>query len=132
MKWFVILALLMAIAIAGCTRTVYQPVPVEAVHAVHDNRVAEHLKADTVHDTRFVYIKGDTVIDWRDRHHVNRVEVHDTVVIERTDSIPVPYPVERKLTRWQQTKQDYGGYAIGTVAATICIAVVWLVLRKRI
>lgn len=49
----------------------------------------------------------------------------------KSDSIPVPYPVEKKLTRWEQTKMDAGGIAIGFMATVTVIAVVWLVRRFR-
>lgn len=49
----------------------------------------------------------------------------------KSDSIPVPYPVEKKLTRWEQTKMDVGGIAIGFMATVTLIAVVWLVRRFR-
>lgn len=47
----------------------------------------------------------------------------------KADSIAVPYPVERELTWWQQTKMDFGGMALGAVVAALCVAVVWL-LKK--
>lgn len=49
----------------------------------------------------------------------------------KSDSIPIPYPVEKKLTRWEQTKMDVGGIAIGLMATVTVIAVVWLVRRFR-
>lgn len=49
----------------------------------------------------------------------------------KADSIPVPYPVERKLTKWEQTKQDVGGYALVALAAVVCVAVVWLIKKFR-
>lgn len=49
----------------------------------------------------------------------------------KTDSIPVPYPVERELTRWQQAKMDLGGVAIVAFVAIVCITVVWLIRKFR-
>lgn len=49
----------------------------------------------------------------------------------KSDSIPVPYPVEKQLTRWEQTKMDFGGIAIGAVVAVVCVAVVWLIRKFR-
>ena len=40
------------------------------------------------------------------------VESHNKDSV-RVDSIQVPYPVERKLTHWEQIKMDYGEIAIG-------------------
>lgn len=49
----------------------------------------------------------------------------------KTDSVKVLYPVERELTRWQQTKMDFGGFAIGGMAVAMCIAAVWLARKFR-
>ena len=52
----------------------------------------------------------------------------------KTDSVPVPYPVERELSRWQQAKMDVGGIAIVTAIALfigLCIAVVWIIKKGR-
>ncbi|WP_289744712.1 hypothetical protein, partial [uncultured Duncaniella sp.] len=80
---------------SGCTRKVY--VPLETVRTEKD--VVTRWFTDTViqNDTRFIFVKGDTVIDWRDRWRERIKEVHDTLYIERTDTVRVPVPVERKL-----------------------------------
>ncbi|MDE5625205.1 MAG: hypothetical protein K2I61_02670 [Muribaculaceae bacterium] len=49
----------------------------------------------------------------------------------KSDSIPVPYPVEKRLTKWEQTKMDFGGFALGAVGAVVCIAVIWLIKKFR-
>ena len=45
----------------------------------------------------------------------------DTII--RVDSVQVPYPVEKKLTKWEQTKMNAGG-----VALIMCILVVLLII----
>lgn len=52
----------------------------------------------------------------------------------KADSVPVPYPVERPLTKWEQTKMDFGGMAIvGLVALGLAVVAlaVWLIKIKR-
>ncbi len=49
----------------------------------------------------------------------------------KTDSVAVPYPVEKELTRWQQTKQDWGGTAMGLLAIGLSVAAVWLARKFR-
>lgn len=44
---------------------------------------------------------------------------------------PVPYPVERELSRWERIKMDFGGAALGVVGALLVVAVVWLVKKFR-
>ena len=125
----IMLAVVAAIGLCGCTRTVYEPV--ERVRTEYRDNVVERVVVDSVTDTRFVFIKGDTVIDYRDRIRWREREVHDTTLMVLTDSIPVPYPVERELTRWEQTKIDYGGAALGAWIAVMCIAVIWLIKKYR-
>lgn len=116
-------------ALTGCTRTVY--VPAESVRTEWHDRETERQVTDTVRDTRLVWMRGDTVLDIRDRWHRSTEYVHDTCYIERTDTARIPYPVERELTRWERVKMDMGGVALGAVAAGLCAAVVWLALRLR-
>ncbi len=113
----------------ACTRTVYEPL--ETVRTEKD--MVTRWLTDTViqNDTRFIFVKGDTVIDWRDRWRERIKEVHDTLYIERTDTVRVPVPVERKLKKWEQAKMDFGGAAIGATVVVLCIAVVWLIKKFR-
>lgn len=119
----------LAVALAGCTTTQY--VPVETVRTEYKDRVREVHTTDSVTDTRFVFVKGDTVVDYRDRVKWRDRYIHDTCTVVKTDSIAVPYPVERELTWWQRTKMDFGGVAFAVLAVALCIAVVWLTLRQR-
>lgn len=66
----------------------------------------------------------ERVVQWRDRLRT----VTDTTYINRIDSISVPYPVEKKLTKWEQAKVDYGGYALVAVIILLTLAI-WLARR---
>ena len=46
----------------------------------------------------------------------------------RVDSIQVPYPVERKLSRWEQIKMDYGAIAIGGTIAAVILLILLIIL----
>ena len=116
--------------LCGCSpKTVY--VPVESVRTEYKDRNMSQFVTDTVHDIRFVWVKGDTVHDIREREHVRLVSVHDTCLFERIDTIRVPYPVERELTRWEKTKMDYGGEAIIVLIVVITASVIWLIKKFR-
>lgn len=125
----IIVAMLLCSLLGSCTTTKY--VPVESVRTEYRDRDVERLVADTVHNTCLVWVKGDTVVDIREKERIRRVELHDTCYIERTDTIRQPYPVERSLSRWEQTKMDFGGFALGGIAVVLCIAVVWLIRKFR-
>ena len=107
-----LLALAAAVAVfgllllTGCTTTKY--VPVETVRT--DTMKVTKYERDSIyiHDSTIVREKGDTMLiekwhtRWRDRW------MHDTVYQSRVDSVPKPYPVEKRvpaeLTWWQQTR----------------------------
>lgn len=57
--------------------------------------------------------------------------IREKEYVEVPVETPVPYPVERKLTRWEQLKMDFGGMAIGAVIVAIAIAVIWMARRFR-
>lgn len=129
-------------ALCSCTRKVY--VPTETVRTEYRDKVVENLRVDTVslRDSVAVYVNGDTVriTKYRDRWRTRIIERHDTVNVAKVDSVavpvevPKPYPVERKLTRWERTKMDAGGIAIGIlgVAALGGLAwLAWLAYKKR-
>lgn len=117
------------LALCGCKAVKY--VPVETVRTEFQDKVREVHTTDSVTDTRFVYVKGDTVIDYRDRVRWRDRLVYDSIFIERTDSVQIPYPVERELTRWQRTKMDFGGMAMGALVIVLCFAVAWLIKRFK-
>ena len=130
----IVIFVLAWIFLSGCTRTVY--VPTERMAIRTDTVYSAKLRVDSVifRDSVSVIQKGDTVTITKYRDRIKVRERTDTVYQAVTDSVKVsvPYPVERKLTRWEQVKQDAGGIAIGAVIAAVFAAVlVWIVKRKR-
>lgn len=129
-----LLALAALLLSGGCTRKVY--VPTEHIVYNTDTVYEAVLRVDSViqRDSVAVVQKGDTVLitKYRDRYRVK--ERTDTVYKAKTDSVRVrePYPVERELTKWEQTKMDFGGMFLGGLIAVVVSAViVWIVRLKR-
>lgn len=121
--------ILLAPAICSCRSVEY--VPVETVRS--DTLYVNRLQRDSVYvaDSVFVREKGDTVRIVRTRY-IDRFRGRtDTLRMVSNDTIRVPYPVERELTRWQRLKLDAGGIAIGVATVAFLAIVVWLVLRSR-
>lgn len=112
----------------GCTRKVY--LPVEQTHTEYRDRTA--LRVDTVieADTRFVYVNGASVRDYRTRWRERIREVHDTLLREVRDTVTrtVTVEVERKPSVWQRTAQSATGLAIGMA---LTIAAIWLLKRIK-
>lgn len=131
--WFMLaaVAFMVVVGLCGCKSVKY--VPVESVRTEYRDKINTEYIVDSVTDTRFVFVKGDTVIDYRDRVKWRDREVHDSIYINKTDTIRVPYPVEKKLTKWQQAKMDFGGIAFGGMGASIVIIALlaWLARKRR-
>ena len=134
--WLALMLLAMAALMlsGGCTRKVY--VPTEHIVYSTDTVYDAVLRVDSViqRDSVAVVQKGDTVLitRYRDRYRVK--ERTDTVYKAKTDSVRVrePYPVERELTKWENTKMDFGGMFLGgLIAVGVAAVIVWIVKRKR-
>jgi hypothetical protein len=54
---------------------------------------------------------------------------HKTDTVIKTDTIQVPYPVERTLTKWEQVKMDYGAIAIGGCITFVIIIIIGFIVR---
>ena len=120
--------ILLTLAICSSCRTKY--VPVESVRTEIEYRDRWQRDSIHVHDSIVIQSKGDTV--FRDRWHTLYRDryLSDTTYIYRTDSIQVPYLVERNLTWWQKVKQETGGIAIGVIIA-LCFIILFLMKKNR-
>lgn len=129
MKGNIVISLLAFLLLVSCRNIQY--VPVETVR--FDTTYINKVQRDSIYKFDSIYVrdKGDTV--WLERYKYLFVDktVHDTIYINRTDSVQVPYPVEKKLTRWQQFRLDVGGYAIFTVLIVILIVVGYLIYKLK-
>ena len=116
--------LLLVVLLCGC-RTQY--VPVETVRTerveVHDSIYVETL----LHDSVTIRSNGDTVVieHWRDRW---RDRWRDSI---RVDSVQVPVPVERKLSKWESFCVDYGKIMVGATSVSVIgiVLVLWFLRR---
>lgn len=88
----------------GCKTKEYIKVP--SVRTEYVCRTDTFAKLDSIYmkDSVYVFQKGDTVfhnkVVYRDRYH-NLYKVKTDTIIKR-DSVSVPYPIERQLTKNEQ------------------------------
>ena len=120
--------LLLVLLLCSCGSTKY--VPVETVKT--EIKYKDRLQRDSihVHDSIYVRANGDTI--FVDRWHTEYKDrlLRDTVYIHQTDSVQVPYPVEKKLSRWQSIKLEFGEWAIGAIVV-LCFFVIWLIKSRK-
>lgn len=129
--WGLFACLLLSM-LSGC-RTKYVSVP--EYHQVYVDRHDTLTKHDSVFQKEFVdrFVKGDTVyltktkVDYRYRN-IYKTLYRDSI---RSDSVRVPYPVEKSLTKWQQLKMNLGGIAIGGIIIAIISVTAWLLLKRK-
>lgn len=85
-----------------------------------------------IRDSIFERQVHDTIYKYRERETVRYLSLRDTLYIERRDSVIVPVPVEKKLTKWQQTRMRLGDVSITAIILGIIYVVLWLIkLRSR-
>lgn len=117
----------------SCTTTKYVPIETVRIDTLHHTTI----RVDSIKQTDSIcikeYMRGDTTyIDrtkyvYRDRVH----NVIDTVMQTKIEEKQVPYPVEKKLSKWEQIKIDMGEVMIGVIAVIITAFAVWWIILKR-
>lgn len=143
----VFLAVLIVCALlSGCATT---GEPVREVHTVYDHQTDTVHTTDTVKSEKETIIReanaGDSLllaqygIRLRENERLllflqRELDVARSSQVEsshgsvaRTDTVPVPYPVEKELTLWERTKVSLGGWAL---LAVIGYAVLRIRLRR--
>ena len=73
----------------------------------------------------------DTVYKYKERETVRYLSLRDTLYIEKRDSVSVPYPGERQLTKWEAVRMRLGDILLAVFIAGLLYVVVWLIKRRR-
>lgn len=128
-----IMACILISLLSGCKSVQYVPVETVKTDSVYIDRYLR----DSIYQRDSVFVNrwtaGDTVyqdkVVWK---YVYRDKVkYDTVSVLRSDSVRVPYPVERRLTKWEQVRLNVGGWVIALVVITILVVVGWAIYKIR-
>ena len=124
----VILCVFICALFSGCKSVEYVPV---IEH--HTDTLRQYL---SIHDS--IYIKDSTNVTEKgdtvkiEKWHTKYVEkqVHDTTYVSKHDTIPQPYPVEKKvekpLTIWQSFRM-----VLGTIALIALVLYVIVIIAKK-
>ncbi|WP_302295549.1 hypothetical protein [Bacteroides finegoldii] len=105
--------LMSEICFTSCRNIKY--VPVETVKTEYKTRDSIRFDSIYEHDSIFLFVKGDTVYKEKYRYKYRYLTINKTDTVMLTDSVQIPYPVEKQLTRWQQMKIELGGWAVGVI-----------------
>lgn len=108
-----IILLMLVICLTSCRNIKY--VPVETVKTEYKTRDSIRFDSIYEHDSIFLFVKGDTVYKEKYRYKYWYLTINKTDTVMLTDSVQIPYPVEKQLTRWQQMKIELGGWAVGVI-----------------
>ena len=127
-KWYdwqvapYVIVILLVVFLSGC-RTKY--IPIEKI--VYQNVI----KHDTLHTSDSVFVrdsiylrqKGDTCyLDrWHEKTVFKNVYMVKVDSFLKRDSIPVPYPVERELSKWEQFQLKYAVWSFGALCMLLVI-----------
>ena len=123
--YILIVFLASGICFTSCRSIKY--VPIETVKTEYKTR--DSIRFDSIYnqDSIYILVKGDTVYQYRYKYLYKYQYLNKTDTVMRTDSIQVPYPVEKQLTKWQKMKIELGGWAFGAVIISLVILIIRLV-----
>lgn len=130
-SWCITLAPFMCMLFIICSCRTVKYVPVETIKV--DTTYINKLQRDSIYMLDSVYVKekGDTVLIEKYKYLYRDKLVRDTMYIAKTDSIQVPYSVEKVLTRWQQLKLELGGWALGIIIMASLVFIIWIVYKFK-
>lgn len=152
MCWYcfigIVITLFLSALFSGCKNTQYVPVETVRTEYLHST--------DTVKEKDSTYREKETIIREADsamiaklglklkdneraililqkelEKQINSKSESKTDTVIKTDSVQVPYPVEKQLTKWQQVCIDYGKLTMGATIILVIFIIIWIVRRFR-
>lgn len=113
--------------LTGCSRIQY--VPVETVRTEY--KVRDSIRYDSIYrlDSVYVEAKNDTVIKEKYKYLYKYLFVNKTDTLLVRDTLQVPIPVERKLSKMEQMKIAVFDWIVLVVIIAIFV---WLIKKKAL
>lgn len=121
------------LAFTGCKTKEYIKVP--SVRTEYVCRTDTFAKLDSIYikDSVYVFQKGDTIfhnkVVYRDRYH-NIYKLKTDTIIKR-DSVAVPYPIERQLTKNEQRLMSLGRCYIAFLFILVACAIGFILWHRN-
>ena len=121
-----LILMLLTILLHGCGPIKY--VPVETLKVEY--RTRDSIRHDSIykHDSVYIKEKGDTIYKYIKQVENRYLFINKTDTVLQTDSVQVPYPVEKKLTKWESIKLDMGGWMFGA----LIVLLLYILYRRHI
>ena len=115
------------LSLCGCKQVEYVPYKVETKDSIYLNKyIRDSIYVTTEKET---VVKNDTIYVTKTQYKYKERLLTDTMYVEKIDSIQVPYPVEKKLSKWQYTCVNYGGEAI-VMCIVLIVGLVIMIVRR--
>ena len=152
----ILMLLAVAVMVSGCSPTKYVPVETVRTEYVHADTTGlyERLRSyfesiyrretstdsviDRTKETVVLKENGDTarhdkerivyVASHREKELEHKVQQQDSTIKSLRLQLE---SVKRELTKWEQTKMDFGGFALGGLVIGLSIVVLWLIKKFR-
>lgn len=107
---YVLVILMLLVGVFSSCRTQY--IPVETIKTEY--RTRDSIRHDSIYqqDSVYVTVKGDTVYEYKYKYLYKYQYINRTDTLMKTDSIQIPYLLEKQLSKWQSFKLDFGGAAM--------------------
>lgn len=117
----------LVLSLCSCKQIEYVPYKVETKDSIYLNKyIRDSIYVTTEKET---VVKNDTIYVTKTQYKYKERLLTDTMYVEKIDSIQVPYPVEKKLSKWQQTCVNYGGEAI-VMCIVLIVGLVIMIVRR--
>lgn len=128
------LAMAIACYILSSCKGTERIVEVPITKTEYKDRVMEKKDSVYIHDSTYMCVGGDTIYVYQYRNVYRDKLRTDTLYINRTDSIAVPYPIERQLSAWEMNLINLGKFffvVLLCVIAYVIFRIVWHRIRSR-
>jgi len=126
--------ILFMMLLTSCRSVKYVPVESVRTETKYINKLVQKHDSIYLHDSISSYIKGDTVfMDKYQTKYVNKyIFGTDSVYFNKTDSIRVPYPVEKQLSKWQKIEMNTGRITIIALIVLVILSGVYIFVKYKV
>lgn len=126
--------IMLLILMTSCRSVKYVPVESVRTETKYVYKLVQKHDSIYLHDSIYSYMKGDTIFTNKyQTKYVNKyIFGTDSIYLNKTDSIRVPYPVEKQLSKWQKVEMNTGRITIIALIVLIISAGVYLFKKHLI